>query len=155
MTGQNHYSELLRFIKSVSDADGYPNTLTQGIEEDMDLDKGNIFPIHNIEIFDAGLPNNGVSFTVQLTALDIRDLNKEINTDKFLLNDNKIDNHTETFAFINRIANKMMRDFDGTDIVMEIPSAIEIVTNWGLNDLDGWSLTAIVTMPNTTINLCS
>jgi len=155
MTGQNHYSELLRFIKSKVDADGYVNTITQGIEADIDLDKGNIMPILNVEIFDAGLPNNGVSFTVELTCLDIRDLNKEINTDKFLLNDNKIDNLTETFAALNRIASKMQKDFDGTDIVMDIPSAIEKLENWGLNDLDGWTLTATITMPNTTINLCS
>jgi hypothetical protein len=155
MTGQNHYSELLRFIKSKVDADGYVNTITKGIHANVDLDKGNIMPIMNVEIFDAGLPNNGVSFTVELTCLDIRDLNKKINIDKFLLNDNEIDNHTETFAALNRIASKMQKDFDGTDIVMEIPSAIEKMAEWGLNNLDGWSLTAIVTMPNTTINLCS
>ena len=154
--GLNHYSELLRYIKSLSDADDFVNTTTQGITEDIDLDKGNIFPLFNIEIFDATFPSNTVTFQVELTALDIRDVNKNDETlDKFFLNDNKIDNFNETLAVINRIVGKMRKDFGDTNISINDAPAAGKLEEWGKNLLDGWNLTMTVTMPNTTINLCT
>ena len=154
--GLNHYSELLRYIRSLSDTDEFISTTTQGITEDIDLDKGNIFPLFNIEIFDATFPNNTVTFQVQLTALDIRDLNKNDETlDKFFLNDNKIDNLNETLAVLNRMVGKMRKDFGNSNISIDgVPSAAKH-EEWGKNLLDGWSLTMTVVMPNTVINLCT
>ena len=153
--GLNHYTELLRYVKSISDTDPFVNTTTQGITEDIDLDKANIFPILNVEVFDGGFPTNGVSFTLELTCLDIRDNNKEINTDKFWLQDNKVDNFNTTFAVLNRMVGKMKRDFEDRDIEIEIPDSVGKLEEWGKNTLDGWVLSTTVTMPNKTINLCS
>ena len=88
----NHYTELLRYVRSLSDADPFVNTTTQGIDEDMDLDKGNIYPLFNIELFDVTFPRNTVTFQLEMTCLQQRDTNKKIDVDKFWLQDNKVDN---------------------------------------------------------------
>ena len=109
-----------------------------------------------MEIFDPTFPDNTITFVLEITSLDIRDLNTNKETlDKYLLNDNKIDNFNETFAVLNRIVGKMRKDFGDTNVSIEgVPSAGKL-ENWGKNLLDGWMLTMTVVMPNTTINLCT
>ena len=151
----NHYSELLRYVRGLADEDPFVNTTTQGITEEMDLDKGNIYPIFNIELFDATFPNNTVTFQLEITCLQQRDTNNEIRTDKFWEQDNKTDNFNETLAVINRVVGKMRKDFDDTEIsIEETPGAFKL-EDWGMNNLDGWTLTSTVEMPNTNIDLCS
>lgn len=153
---QNHYSFLLNYIKSFSDSDVFVNTITQGITEDIDLDKGNILPLLNVEIFDPTFPPNTITFQVEVTVLDIRDINKnEEPLDKFMLTDNKIDNFNETLAVVNRIVGKMRKDFGDTNISINTEPGAGKMEEWGKNLLDGWQLLMTVTMPNTTINLCS
>jgi len=151
----NHYTELLRYVKGLAEQDPFVNTITQGIDEDMDLDKGNIYPLFNIEIFDPTFPANTITFQLEITCLQQRDNNKEIVNDKFLLNDNKIDNFNETLSTINKIVGKMRKDFGDTDISIDDSPGAGKLENWGKNLLDGWSLTTTVTMPNTNINLCT
>jgi len=75
----NQYSELLYYIKSLADADVFINTVTQGEQDEIDLNKANIFPLLHVFV-SGGSFNNGqtVTFNVQLSCLDIRDKNKEI-----------------------------------------------------------------------------
>jgi hypothetical protein len=150
----NHYTELLRYVRSLSDEDPFVNTTTQGIDEDMDLDKGNIYPLFNIELFDATFPRNTVTFQLEMTCLQQRDTNKTIDVDKFWLQDNKVDNFNETLAVLNRVVGKMRKDFGDTEITIDEPSVGKL-EDFGKNNLDGWILTTTVTMPNVNINLCS
>jgi len=70
------YSELLRYIKSLADSEEYINTSTMG--EDLDLNKGNIFPLFNVEVTGASFTSNRtVTFNVTMSALDVRSINKE------------------------------------------------------------------------------
>lgn len=151
----NHYTELLRYVRGLADEDDFVNTTTQGIDEDMDLDKGNIYPLFNIELFDPTFPPNTVTFELEITCLQQRDTNKEIRTDKFWLQDNKVDNFNETLAVINRVLGKMRKDFDDTNISIDETPGAGKLEEWGKNTLDGWTLTTTVTMPNTNIDLCS
>ncbi len=151
----NHYTELLRYVRGLADEDSFVNTTTQGIDEDMDLDKGNIYPLFNVELFDPTFPPNTITFQLEITCLQQRDTNKELVTDKFWLQDNKVDNFNETLAVINRVLGKMRKDFGDTEIsIDETPTAGKL-EEWGVNTLDGWTLTTTVTMPNTNIALCS
>ena len=79
----NQYTELLYYIKSLADADELVNTVSKGDFEKLDLAKQNIFPLVHINITDAGFTNGSVvQFGIQIGAFDIRDINKEVETDK-------------------------------------------------------------------------
>jgi len=95
----NQYSELLNYLKQLAEADNLVNTVTKGDFEKVDLEKANIFPLVHINISGASFTNgNTIVFNVQIGAFDIRDINKEVSTDKFWEQDNEVDNHNETLA---------------------------------------------------------
>jgi len=151
--GLNQYSELLNYIKQLGDADIFVNTITQG--EDIDLNKGNIFPLLNVDIISASFTNGQtVIFNIEISCLDIRDINKEVVADKFYLNDNLIDNMNETLATLNRLWLIMYRDFSDNNITASENPQFEAIKFEDKNLLDGWTLLFDIEVPNTTISLC-
>lgn len=151
----NHYTELLYYIKQLAEQDSYIKTVTKDADDSIDLDKGNIFPMLNIDIISGSFTNGQtVKFNVTLACLDIRDINKEIKTDKFWGQDNEVDNHNETLGALNRIWTSMYRDFESNDITSSENPPLTKITYSGVNLLDGWELTFDVELPNTTLSLC-
>lgn len=151
----NQYTQLLYYIKGLGEADEFIDTVTQGNQDEIDLAKMNIFPLLHIDINGGSFTNGStVIFNVQIAALDIRDINKEVVTDKFWKQDNEVDNLNEMLAVLNRIWSKMYRDFDNNNITASENPSLEIVLESGSNLLDGWVLTFDVEMPNDTISLC-
>ena len=96
-----------------------------------------------------------MNLNVEIGCFNVRDKNKEVNTDKFWLNDNEVDNLNETLAVLNRLWGYMHKDFGENNITSTENPSFEAVTEYGKNYLDGWILTFDVEMPNTTINLCT
>jgi len=153
MTGLNQYSELLIYLKSLGVADTYINVVTKG--ENIELDKMTVFPSLHIDINSGTFPSSGtIQFTVELSCWDIRDINKEVNDDKFWSNDNETDNLNNTLAALNRIWRIMNRDFNENNITASDNPSIEAVKFDKKNLLDGWIMSFDVEMPNTTISLC-
>tara|TARA_R110000851_G_scaffold116631_2_gene242918 strand:+ start:1211 stop:1672 length:462 start_codon:yes stop_codon:yes gene_type:complete len=151
----NHYTELLYFIKGLADADPLVNSVTQGDFDRLDLDKMTIFPLVHISIGDAQFSNGTtVSFDIQLGAHSIRDINKEIRTDNFWLQDNEVDNLNEMLAVLNRLWSKIYRGFSDNDITTTENPTLQQTLDEGTNLLDGWILSFNVQMPNTTMSLC-
>lgn len=151
----NQYSQLLTYIKSLAQSDVFVNTVTQGDFDKIDLDKGNIFPLVHVNVISAGFTNGQtVKFNVQLGCMDIRDINKEVRTDKFWEQDNEVDNLNETLAVLNRMWLKMYTDFEENNITASENPTLEIVTEARSNILDGWILNFEVEMPNEIISLC-
>ena len=151
----NGYTELLRYIKYLGDNDVFINTITQGDFEDVDINKKNIFPLLHVAIGNASFPSEGViRFDVQIGALDIRDINKEIDTDKFWGNDNEVDNLNETLAVLNRLWLLMYKDFEENNITASEVPTLEIQTDTRKNKLDGWIMSFQVDLPNIDISLC-
>ena len=151
----NQYTELLNYFKSLCENDVFINTFTQGDTSDYDLDKGNIFPVCNIDILSANFPNpQTISFSVQIACMQLRDSNKTREDDKFWLQDNKVDNLNETLASLNRMWQIMFKDFEDRKISAEITSSIDEVTEWNKNLVDGWLMNVDIIMPNVTVNLC-
>lgn len=149
----NGYSELLRYIKRIGEP--LVNTITQGDFTLLDTDKKNIYPLLHVQINNSSFPSESVvKFNIQIGCFDIRDTNKEPNTDKYFGNDNEIDNLNETLAVLNRIWLLMYSDFEENDITASAVPTLEIFTETNVNILDGWIMTFDVEMPNTEINLC-
>ena len=152
----NQYSELLRYIKKLGEDDVFINTVTQGNFSRIDLDKGNIFPLLHTTVLSAEF-NNGATivFNVEIAALQQRDTNKEINTDKFTNNDNQIDNLNEMLAVLNRLWLVMYTDFEDKGfIASENPSLDIIEPETQTNSIEGWRMVFNIEMPNEEISLC-
>ena len=151
----NQYTEVLIYIKTLAEQDNFINTITQGDTSDYDLDKGNIFPLLNIDINNAGFTNgNTITFDIEIGCCDIRDANNETRTDKFWLQDNKVDNLNTMLASLNRIWFKLLQDFENNNIRVDETAPLEQLTEWNKNLVDGWLMTFTIEVPNTTISLC-
>lgn len=152
----NHYTELLTYIKQLGEADPLINTITQGEFDRLDLDKGNIFPLLHTTVTGASFTNGStIIFNVEIAALQQRDINKEINTDKFWLNDNEVDNLNEMLAVLNRLWGKMYKDFEDNNITStENPTLSIVQPEQTTNLIEGWIISFDIEMPNTTISLC-
>lgn len=151
----NHYTQLLYYIKSLADNDDFVNTVTQGDITSIDLDKNNIFPLVHVAVTGGGFTNGQtIVFNVQLSCLDIRDINNEIRESKYWEQDNEVDNLNETLAVLNRMWTIMYQDFEDKCIIASENPTLEIVTESNTNLLDGWILSFDVIMPNEILNLC-
>jgi hypothetical protein len=151
----NTYSQLLRYIKLLGEEDIFVKTITQGDFDKVDLNRKTIFPLLHVSIGNASFPSHSViRYDIQLGCFDIRDINKEINTDNFNLNDNEQDNLNQTLATLNRIWLKMSKDFEDNNITASDLPTLEIQTFTRKNILDGWIMTFTVDVPNTILSLC-
>lgn len=152
----NQYTQLLYYIKELAENDAYINTITKSEDDSIDLDKGNIFPLFNIDINDATFTSiSTVSFSVQIQCLALRDINKEVVEDKFWRQDNEVDNHNETLASLSRIWQIMNRDFTENNITASDNPTLTKITFSNKNLLDGWEMDFDVEMPNDNLNLCN
>jgi hypothetical protein len=154
--GLNAYTQLLTYIKQLGEADPFINTITQGNFSRIDLDKGNIFPLLHVTVL-GGAFNNGstIEFNIEVVALQQRDTNKEIRTDKFWEQDNEVDNLNEMLAVLNRLWLNMYRDFQENNIsASENPTLDIIEPESQTNSIEGWRMVFNVEVPNTTISLC-
>ena len=143
----NAYTQLLNYIKLLGDADTFVNTITKTGGADLDTYKGNLFPILDIFVTGGSFPSNSlIRYTVELTCINLRDINKEVVNDKFWSQDNEVDNMNETQAVLSRIWLNMVT-------ASENPTLDPIISE-GTNIHDGWRLTFEVDVPNTTISLC-
>jgi len=151
--GLNQFSELLMYLKQLGEADEYINTITKG--ENIELDKMTVFPLLHIDINSGTFPSSGtIAFTVELSCWAIRDINKEVSTDKFWEQDNEVDNLNETLASLNRVWRIMNRDFSQNNITASESPTLDAITFSKKNLLDGWVMTFDVELPNVTISLC-
>ena len=147
----NQLTELYSYIKQLAEADSQVNKVTKK----QDLAKETIFPLVNVIIESGGFTNGStVNFNVELSCFDIRDINKEIQTDDFWGQDNEVDNHNLAIAVLNRMWLKMYRDFERNDITASENPSFELGSFEAPKLLDGARLTFTVEVPNTIISLC-
>lgn len=153
----NQYTELLSYIKLLAEQDEYINTVLEGDADDSYLDKNDIYPVFNVNIVSGGFTNgNSVRFSVILECFAIRqEIKNEVNEDKFWRSNNKVDNHNETFASLNRIFTRMYRDFDDNNISVSENPECEKGTFVKGNTCDGWNVTFDIEVPNDILNLCT
>ena len=149
----NAYSRLLRYIRSLAEQDVFVKTITTGA--DIDLNKGDIFPLFNIDITDAIFSSNAtITFSLNIQCLDIRDINNENVNDKFYLNDNEVDNYNGTLSCLNALWVKIHRDFEDNNITASDSPTLTQITYSDKNLLDGWDMSLEVEMPIDETSFC-
>ncbi len=150
--GLNQYTELLYKIKELADSDSYINTILKG--NAIDLNKIDIYPLLNIVIDGGSFPSDGtIQFSGELECVAIRDINKEVSTDKFWEQDNLSDNLNETMAALNRIWRSLNRTFEEDNITASDTPTFTKIEGEKKDFVDGWVLSFDVELPNVTLCL--
>ena len=151
----NTYYRLLEHLKTIFEEDVEINTVLTG---DFEQWKKDIFSIAHIEVLSSsfvGLQNTNVTrYVVSINVLDIRDVNKEVDKDKFWHNDNRHDIWNTTRAVLKRAENKMIKDHLYTDITLIDASEALKITYAYMNGLDGWQQTWTIDVPDELTTVC-
>jgi hypothetical protein len=129
------------------------NTITQGTDI-IDNVKKNIFPLAHINILNASAPGQSNTFTFEIAVLDIRNVSKVKSNDKFLGNDNEIDNLNTCHAIINYALTKMQLERNAFDIEIETISELSPILLEFTNMLDGWKVNLTLSIPNNLMSVC-
>ena len=150
----NTYYEVLKYLKSTFDADVRVNNVVTGDFEQWKRDE---FSIVHINVLDSPFTNvlntSTIEFNIEIQVLDIRDVNKEEDKDKFWFNDNRQDIWNETLSILNLARNKVIKDFNN-DITLNAATSAERITYAYMNGLDGWSQTWTIEVPDLFTSVC-
>ena len=147
----NQLSQLYKYLYELADAD----TQVNKVLKTPDLAKETIFPLVNIMIESGGFTNGStINFNIELSCFNIRDINKEIQTDDYWQQDNELDNHNLAIAVLNRMWLKMYTDFEDNNITSSENPTFELGSLEGSKLLDGARLTFTVEVPNIELSLC-
>lgn len=150
----NAYYELLRVLKTSLENNQDVNTVTQGDILEIDLDKKTIFPLAHVSVSSATFLENVIRFSVQVYAMDIRNISGDLVTDKFVGNDNEIDNLNTSLAVLRRTYNELAKDKYTNDITITGEPSLELFTESRGNLLDGWSMSFQVEVPDIITSIC-
>lgn len=144
----------IQLLKDLLEEDINVHTIVHGLKSTMDINKKNIFPLAHLQVTSSTADNQYISFNFEVAVLDIRNISKKIVTDKFLQNDNELDNLNTTHAVLNRLITKL-RLRNNTDKIElnNIPTITPIIFE-EMNLLDGWRTEIELIIPNTEINVC-
>jgi hypothetical protein len=130
------------------------NTVVHGLKSGMDINKQNIFPLAHIQVTSSSADNQFISFTFEVAVVDLRNSSKQIVTDKWLQNDNELDNLNTCHAVLNRLVTKLRLQNNPEKIQLNnIPTLTPIIFE-EMNLLDGWRTELELIIPNTEINVC-
>jgi len=150
----NTYYEVLKYLKATFDADVRVNNVVTGDFEQWKRDE---FSIVHINVLDSPFTNvlntSTIEFNIEVQVLDIRDVNKEEDKDKFWFNDNRQDIWNETLSILNLARNKVIKDFNN-DITLNAATSAERITYAYMNGLDGWSQTWTIEVPDLFTAVC-
>lgn len=150
------YIELLKNLKTVFEEDQNVSTVTTEGFADMDLWKKNVYPIVDVFVIDeVAIDNTAMTrYNVEITVLDIRDINNEEIIDKFYRNDNRHDNWNTTQAILKTGRNKMLKNQQENDITIDsYTNALRMVIQKE-NMLDGWQQIWSVDVPDDLTTIC-
>lgn len=150
----NAYYELLRVLKTSLENNTHVNTVTQGDILEVDLNKKNIFPLAHISVSTGTFAENVIRFNVQIIAMDIRNSVTDTVSDKFVGNDNEIDNLNTSLSVLRRTYNELVKDKYSEDITIIGEPNLELFTESRQNLLDGWSMNVQVEVPDIIMSIC-
>ena len=142
------------FLKSLLQEDINVHTVLHGLKSTMDINKKNIFPIAHIQVTNSTIQTGYVGFTFEVVAVDLRNISKQMVTDKWLGNDNELDNLNTTHAILNRLLTKLRNTRNDFKIELNNEPSLQPIIFEETNLLDGWRTEIELIIPNNEINVC-
>ena len=136
-------------LKAHFDGDVLVNTVTQGNLFDIDLSKQTIFPLVHIIVNTATLESNVVRYNISILAMDIVDITKDEEENKFDGNDNELYVLNTQLQVLTRCYELLLRGDLWTDkFQIDGNPSCEPFFDRFENKLAGWTMTMDVLIPN-------
>ena len=150
------YYTLMQHLKTVFEDDDTVNTISTGEPRELDNYKKNIYPLVHLYVLDSPYNENTsiTRYRVQVTAVDVRDINKEDVKDKFWFNDNRHDNWNAMRSVLKHAQIKLSKESLGEDIRLVTATDAEPLIFASTNALDGWQQTFTLDIPDDYTTSC-
>lgn len=146
----NELYKVTKFVIDTFRENPLVNTTTFEKTNEIDFNKENIYPIVNIDLTESIHQDNLLQFNFNITILQQRDIDNELNNDKLLDKNNLIDNLNETYSVANKFLNKVKNNHNDEDIDVVSSSNIRMVKFENTNLLDGVQFSMILSIANET-----
>ena len=148
------FYKVVDYLKETLSNDINVHTITHGLRSMTDIDKKNIFPLVHLQVTSSTVSNSMATFIFEIAVVDLRNISKQPVTDKFLGNDNELDNLNTCHAVLNRLVSILQNknNNDGIQLV-NVPTLQPIIFEES-NLLDGWRCDLELIIPNNEIVVC-
>jgi len=153
------YNLLIETLKETFESDDMVSTVITGDTTEVDNYKKNLFPLVHIDVQSyapiSDINNTSmVNYNVTVTVVDIRDVNKEEDRDKFWKNDNRHDNWNTTAHILRTGEVKMIKETYGENVSLVSQGTAEQLEVVRENRLDGWIQDWVVSVPDIYVKAC-
>lgn len=143
------YFNIIDKLKTHFDSDVLVNTVTQGNLFDIDLSKQTIFPLVHIIVNTATLEGNVVRYNISILAMDIVDITKDEEENKFDGNDNELYVLNTQLQILTRCYELLLRgDLWSDKFQIDGNPSCEPFVDRFENKLAGWTMTCDILIPN-------
>lgn len=144
-----NYFDIIDKLRTHFEADVLVNTVTQGNLFDIDINKMDIYPLVHIIVNNASLESNVVRYNISILAMDIVDITKDEEENKFDGNDNELYVLNTQLQVLTRCYELLLRGDLYTDKfqIDGNPSCEPFVDRFE-NKIAGWTFTADILIPN-------
>ena len=149
----NEFYITVGYLKTLFEQDTDVHTILHGSKL-ADINKKNIFPIAHVQVLSSNINNGLVNFTFEVVTVDQRNFSKEMVTDKWVGNDNELDNLNTCHAILNRLISKLSLKNNEFKIQLTNEPNLQPIIFEDMNLLDGWRTELELSIPNNKINVC-
>ena len=144
-----NYFDIIDKLKAHFDGDVLVNTVTQGSLFDIDINKQDIFPLVHLIVNTASLEGNVVRYNISILAMDIVDITKDEEENKFDGNDNELYVLNTQLQVLTRCYELLLRGDLWTDkFQIDGNPTCEPFVDRFENKLAGWTMTTDILIPN-------
>ncbi len=144
-----NYFDIIDKLKTHFDGDVLVNTVTQGSLFDIDINKQDIFPLVHLIVNTASLEGNVVRYNISILAMDIVDITKDEEENKFDGNDNELYVLNTQLQVLTRCYELLLRGDLWTDkFQIDGNPTCEPFVDRFENKLAGWTMTTDILIPN-------
>lgn len=148
------FYKVVDYLKTTLSNDINVHTITHGLRSMTDIDKKNIFPLVHLQVTSSTVSNSMATFIFEVAVVDLRNISKQPVTDKFLGNDNELDNLNTCHAVLNRLVSILQNQNNDYAIqLVNVPTLQPIIFEES-NLLDGWRCDLELIIPNNEIVVC-
>lgn len=145
----NAYITVIDTLYSLLINDPDINTVTKG---DIDINKKNEFPLAHINVLSSSFDKATITFNVAVFAMDLRDLNKNTQKDKWTENDNENENLNSMLYVLHRLYQNLSKLNE--NLKLTTVEALEPFTEAHMNVTDGWVMRFNVVLTETDSGIC-
>ena len=144
-----NYFDIIDKLKTHFDGDVLVNTVTQGNLFDIDLSKQTIFPLVHIIVNTASLESNVVRYNISILAMDIVDITKDEEENKFDGNDNELYVLNTQLQVLTRCYELLLRgDLWSDKFQIDGNPTCEPFVDRFSSKIAGWTMTCDILIPN-------